>query len=178
MSGLFIMDMATIQVGDLNPDDLNHLRLESVKLPTLQEKTQDHTPGGAVMGLQIGMTMLEALNLTFRMKGLNPETSRRLGIGQGRRLNYTLRGNVRDVREDRNFACRVRVNGRMIKVDQSEFARESGINEDFEITEVVLYEVHFDNQEKFFFDFFRGPAGARIDGTPIFSQQAANLGLL
>lgn len=178
MSGLYIMDMATIMVGDADPDTLNHLVLQSVQLPVLQEKTSDHMPGGSVMGVNIGMNALEALSLTFKMKGLNPDTSRKLGIGQARRLNYTMRGNVRDVREDRNFAAKCVVNGRMCKVNMSEFSRDSGIDEDYEVMEIMRYELFLDGAEKFYFDFFRGPAGARVDGVPIFSTQAANLGLV
>ena len=59
MSGLYIMDMATVMVGDADPDTLNHLVLQSVQLPSLSEKTSDHTPGGSVMGVNIGMSMLE-----------------------------------------------------------------------------------------------------------------------
>jgi hypothetical protein len=112
------------------------------------------------------------------MKGLNPETSRKLGIGQPRRLNYTIRGNVRDIREDRNFAGKAVVQGRMVTANMSEFARESGIDEDYEIKEIMRYEFYLDGVERFYFDYFRGPAGARIDGSPVFAQQAGNLGLL
>lgn len=178
MAGLYVMDMATIMVGDDQPDNMNHLKLTGVQLPNLSETTSDHNPGGSVMGLSIGMTMLTALTLTFKMKGLNPETSRKLGIGQQRRLNYTIRGNIRDVREDRNFAGKAVISGRMVTANMSEFARENGIDEDFEVKELVKYELYLDGVERFYFDFFRGPAGARIDGVPIFATQAGNLGLL
>lgn len=178
MAGLYIMDMATIMVGDDQPDNLNHLTLQSVQLPTLEEVTSDHTPGGSIMGLNIGMSMLNALELTFGMKGLNPDTSRKLGVGQPRRLNYTIRGNIRDVREDRNFAGKAVVKGRMATITPSEFARESGVDESFIIKEIVGYELYLDGVERFYFDFFRGPAGARVDGVPVFSTQAGNLGLL
>ncbi|MFN3892010.1 MAG: phage major tail tube protein [Beijerinckiaceae bacterium] len=178
MAGLYIMDMATIMVGNDQPESLNHLKLTGVQLPSLEEMTSGHTPGGSVMALDIGMTMLNALNLTFKMKGLNPESSRKLGIGQARRIDYTIRGNVRDVREDRNFAAKAVVNGRMTMVNPSEFARESGIDEDFAIKEIVRYSLFLDGSEKFYFDFFRGPAGARVDGNPIFGAQAGNLGLI
>lgn len=177
MPGLYIMDMATIMVGD-DPENLNHLKLTGVQLPSLEEVTSQHQPGGSVMGLDIGMTMLNALNLTFKMKGLNPESSQKLGIGQARRLNYTIRGNIRDVVEDRNFAGKAVISGRMTLVNPSEFARESGIDEDFAVKEVVRYQLFLDGQEKFYFDFFRGPAGARIGGNPIFAAQAGNLGLI
>jgi phage tail tube protein FII len=178
MPGLYIMDMATIMVGDDQPESLNHLKLTSVQLPNLSESTTDHMPGGAVMGVSLGMSMIAALTLSFKMKGLNPETNRKLGIGQPRRLNYTMRGNVRDVREDRNFAAKAVINGRMVTANMSEFARENGIDEDYEIKEIMRYELYLDGQEKFYFDFFRGPSGARIDGEPIFAQQAGNLGLI
>jgi len=177
MPGIYIMDMATIMVGD-DPDNLNHLKLTNVQLPSLEETTNQHTPGGAVMGLEIGMTMLAALNLTFKMKGLNPETYGKLGIGQARRLNYTIRGNVRDVVEDRNMAGKAVVTGRMTTLNQSEFARESGVDEDFAVKEIVRYQFFLDGAERYYFDYFRGPAGARIGGNPIFAAQAGNLGLI
>jgi P2 family phage contractile tail tube protein len=174
---LFVMDMATIMVGDDNPNNLNHLTIESITLPVMSEKTVDHAAGGAVMEIKIGMSMLEALELSFKMKGLNPSVAVKFGMGQLVRLNYTIFGNVRDVLEDRLIPARVKVRGRMVKLDQGEFSRESGVSEDYMINEILKYEAYFDNQEKFYFDFARGPAGARIDGQPIFAQQAINLGL-
>jgi uncharacterized protein len=175
---IYLMDMASIWVGDADPNDGNFLTIEDVKVPMMQEKTTDHTGGGAVMGIKLGMNMLEALDLTFKLKGFNPNVFSKFGVGQPRRLNYTIRGNVRDIREDRQFACRVRVNGRMTKYDPGSFSRDSGTSEDFEIAEIVSYECFFDGVERFYFDYFRGPAGARVDGQPMFAQAAANLGLI
>jgi phage tail tube protein FII len=175
---IYLMDMASIMVGDGAPNDLNSLNIEDLKVPMIQEVTVEHKGGGAIMGVKLGMNMIETLDLTFKLKGFSPNVSNKLGIGQQRRLNYTIRGNVRDVREDRQFACKVVVNGRMVKVDGGSFSRDSGTSEDFEINEVMKYQCFFDDVEKYYFDYFDPVAGARIDGNPIFATAASNLGLI
>jgi phage tail tube protein FII len=175
---IFLMDMASIMVGDGTPNDLNSLNIEDLKVPMIQEVTTEHKGGGAIMGVKLGMNMIETLDLTFKLKGFSPNVSNKLGMGQARRLNYTIRGNVRDVREDRQFSCKVVVNGRMCKVDGGSFARDSGTSEDFEVNEIMKYQCFFDDTEKFYFDYFAGPAGVRIDGNSIFATAASNLGLI
>jgi len=178
MSNIYHMDMASIMVGDTNPNDINSIKIEEIKLPVLQEVTVEHKGGGSIMGIEIGMNLLQKLELSFKMKGLSPEVFRELGIGRRRRTSYTIRGNVVDLREDRRFPAKCVVQGRMIKLDQGSFDRDKGISEDYQIAEIVHYELFLDGQEKFYFNYFQGPAGARIDGQIIFADEARNLGLV
>lgn len=170
------VDAATLYVGDDDPTNSQHLVLKGVKLPPLREKTREHSPGGAPMSINLGMRKLEALEPTFKLEGINPTVQNKF-MPQVRTM-YTMRANIRDVVQQRDIAMKAIIEGRLQEVDMGDFGTDDAVESDYKITEVMYYQVFFDNQEKWYFSFAEGYAGARIDGAQIFRQVAANLGLV
>lgn len=171
------LDMANIFVGDDDPTKSVYLTLKNFKLPSLEETTKDHTGGGAVMGITVGMALIQAPTFTFQLEGLNPHIDERFLPGIQRRITYTVRGNVSDLRDHRDIEVKAIIEGRMTKVEMSDFDREKGTTTDYEIKEVVYYALYFDGEEEWYFDYFSGAAGVRRKGSPMFPNKARNLGL-
>lgn len=177
MATLYEMDAAALFCDDLDPNEANFLNLEEVKIPALQEKTQEHTGGGSSMTMRMGMGIFEPVELTFKLRGFNPEVMNKIMTPGRRRRKFTVTGNVRDIEGDRQFPVKVVVEGRMTKVDMGSFQRDSGISTDYQIDEVVHYELWLDGKEKYYINQFVGPIGVRIDGSPVLDEMARNLGL-
>lgn len=171
------LDMANIFVGDDDPTKSVYLTLKNFKLPSLEEMTKDHTGGGTAMGITIGMALIQAPTFTFQLEGLNPDIDERFMPGLQRRIKYTVRGNVSDLRDHRDIEVKAIIEGRMTKVEMSDFDREKGSTTDYEIKEVMFYALYFDNEEKWYLDYFAGASGVRRNGELMFPQKARNLGL-
>lgn len=174
-ANLFIMDAANLFVGNADPNSSEHLALKSVKIPALVAKTKEHMGAGAATSINIRMSTLEPLDLSFKLEGFNPVTMAQFMSPE--RADYTIRGNVRDIVSQREIAVVAVVTGHMVKVDGSEFSKDGGIEHDYQIAEIVRYSLTLDSQEKFYFDHFGGIGTARRDGQPMFGAAARNLGL-
>lgn len=173
---VFHVDAATLFVGDDDPTNSQHLVLKGVKMPTLTEKTRDHSPGGGPMAIKLGMRKLEALEPTFKLEGLNPSVQNKFMPPS--RTMYTMRANIRDVVQQRDIAMKAIIEGRLQEFDMGEFGTDDSVESDYKLSEVMYYQVIFDGQEKWYYSFAEGYAGVRIDGAQVFRQVAANLGLV
>jgi phage tail tube protein FII len=171
------LDMVNLFAGDDDPTKSLFLVIKNVKLPSREETTKEHSGGGAIAGIELGMRYLRALAVSFQLEGLNPDENRRFMPSAPARINYTMRGNVRDIRDHTDIEFKAIIEGRMTKVDLSEFDRDKGTQTDYEIKEIVRYTEYFGGVEKFHFDYFSGPAGLRIDGVLAHATAARNLGL-
>lgn len=177
MSNMFLMQAASLLAGDENPENTHWLDLTNVKLPMLQENTTDHKPGGGSMGIKIGMGQVDALMISFKMKGLAPDLLQKFGVNSPRRRKYTIRGSVLNLRDNTEEPALCVVEGRMMKADLSEFAQDNGVDTDYEIHEIVHYELSLNNREVHYYDFF-SPASTRINGFTVLADRARNLGLI
>lgn len=175
---MFILQKAALFADDDNPNNAHHLDLTSVKLPMLQESSTDHKPGGGAMGIKIGMGQVEALSMSFKMKGVAPDLLVQFGINAPRRRKYTIRGNIVDVQEAIDIPAVAVIEGRIIKADLSEFSSDNGSDSDFEVHEITFYNLVINGREKFHMDYWAGPAGVRVDGVATQGAVARNLGLL
>lgn len=174
-STLFHMDAANLFVGDDDPRNSQFQVLRNIKIPALTEKTKDHTGGGAMATVELGMAVFEAFTLDFSLEGFNPEVMKYVGIRS--RQKFTVRGNIRDIRTHEDKELRAIVEGKMVKYEPSQFERDSGMTSDYQIKEIMFYHLYFAGAEKVYFDYMAGPAGVRIDGIPVFDNMARNLGL-
>lgn len=178
MSTIQHMDAANIFIGDDEANQSLFLKLKNIKFPELEEKTESHEGSGAVMEIEMGMNILAPLQLSFDIKGFDANVMKRfMPAGRGRE-KYTLRGNLRDVRSGTETALKCVVEGRMTKVGLSDFAKSSGMDSSYEIKEVVFYELFEGGDEKWHFEYFSGPAGARRNGEAMFPTLSSNLGLI
>jgi len=175
---MFLMQAASLLAGDEDPSKTHTLDISSVKMPMLQENSTDHKPGGGAMGIKIGMGQFEALTVSFKIKGLAPDLMTQIGVNAPRRRKYTMRGSILDLRQNVELPGLCVVEGRMLKADMSEFSQDAGVDTDYEIHEITHYELHINEQEIYYFNFWNGPAGVRINGAAVLGDRARNLGLI
>lgn len=174
MSTIYNLDSANLFTGDDDPDHSQFLVINSIKFPMLEEETKEFKPGGGVMGIEIGQKSIKALSLGFKLFGFNPRVMNRFMDGKE---HYTIRGNLLDVKKQEDLKVVCVVHGRMVKVDMGDFKKGDGTESDYEIKEITKYKLHIDGDEKYYFDFFAGPGGVRVNGKKVFRRAARNLGL-
>lgn len=172
------LEAANLFIGDDDPTKSLYLALKNVQLPEMEEVVKEHMGGGAAMGIEMGMRIIKALTIPFKLEGANPDEITRFMPGPGaKRVKYTIRANIRDLKTHAEIPLKGIVEGRMSKVSMGEFDREKGVETDYEIKEIMFYTLHIGNEEKFYFDYFSGPNGVRINAIPVFQNLARNLGL-
>ncbi len=159
---LFIQSGLNLFVGDDGPGNSKHLNLENVKLPDLEDQTQALHPGGAVGQLEVGGMGLKALDLTFKLTGWDPQAMSQFGLNSRVNLPYTIYGIVRDKAGNAPLEVKAVVRGRMTRVAVDNMKRGDLLGTDFAIKEIVHYELYFNKQEKYFFDFMG--SDWRVDG--------------
>lgn len=171
------VDSANLFVGDANPANSLFLTIKNVKLPVFEEVTKDHLGGGAAANVAMGMSAINPLELTFQIEGIDPAVEAQFMPGGPRRVKYTLRANITDLRDhtDRSLVCVVE--GRMTRIERSEFTREQGLTTDFGLKEILFYSEHIQGVEQKYFNYWRGLAGVRVNGALMFANKARNLGL-
>lgn len=162
MSNFYVMEAVNLFCGDHDPTASKHLTLESMKLPDLEETTATHTPGGGVLGVNIGMNVIEPLAPTFKLSGFDPQTLGLFGLGTPHRHVYTGYGVVRDKRSGQAIEAKTIIEARMTSIKPDEFKRGDLHGHDHSLNEVTHYELWFDKREKFYFDFWTN--AKRVDG--------------
>ncbi len=178
MATIYECDSMALFVDDLDPTKAHFLDIEELKIPSLVEKTGEHSGGGASMAITFGRGIFEVIDLTFKLRGLQPEIMPLIALPGRARRKYTMMGNVRDLEANTEVALKVVIEGRMTKVDMGSFSRDNGISTDFQVSEVVHYEFWLNGIEKYYLNYFGGPSAVRVDGVPVYQTMGRNLGLL
>jgi hypothetical protein len=171
------IDAANLFVGDDDPSASLHLKIKSVGIILdLEEATMSHKAGGHVMTLEMGERSFTMGTLKFSMTGIDTDVMTRFMPSS--RIKYTVRANLRDLKKDIDVSLVAIVEGRMVRVTHKDFEKESDVGSEFEIKEIVNYELYKNGQEIFWFDYFAGPSGYRRNGQPMFPELSRNLGLV
>lgn len=155
---IFAMEAANLYCGDHQPNRSNHLTLQSLKLPTLEENFADHAAGGAAVAIEID-THLNRLECTFNLLGWDPDVM--VMIGESRRAHqvFTAYGLIREKRNGKALRAMAVMQGRLGRVDPSEFRRGDNMSHGFAIRGITHYELRMQqtsgvNQEIYYWDFF------------------------
>lgn len=159
---LYIQEAFTLFVGDDGNDNSKHLNLESIKLPTLEENSATHFAGGAIGEILIGNLGLKALDVTFKVKGYDPQIMRQFGLGGANSLPFTCYGAVRDKKGGGLIELKSVMRGRLGKLEGDELRRAEAIGHDHMIHEVMHYELWWGQKELYYYDFFA--SDWRVDG--------------
>ena len=160
----YIFEGVNMFVGDDGNDNSKHLTLDSVKLPDLEENSQEHQGGGAIGAIMVGGLGLKALEIGFKAKGFDPQIKSQFGLGTGnkRRIQYTIYGGYRDLQGGRPIELKCVAEGRLASIAGDDMKRGELQGFDYKITEILRYRMFFDNKEKLFYDFFTSEW--RVDG--------------
>lgn len=152
---LIYMESANLFVGDEDPTNEKALAIEEVKLPDLTGKFVDHMPGGSPVAIEIQVG-IDKLEPSFKLKGFDADLVSRFSYGTGARMNFTIYGNMVDLRTGVQSEGQAIINGRLGKVASDAFKKGEVQSADYAIQEVVRYEVIMGGQELVYFDFFEG----------------------
>lgn len=156
-----IWQAANLFVGDHDPSQSNHLVLEELKLPSLEEMTQEHHAGGAMVQVEFGVGV-KKLEPTFKLKGFNSHVFRQFGLGTNVRRVFTAYQAFQDKKTGRFIENKAVLEGRLGKIEGDAGKRGELLGHEYAITEVMHYEVHFDGVEHLYWDFFTNTW--RVDG--------------
>lgn len=176
MSGTITnLNAANLFIGDDDPTRSEFLTIKTVKLPKFTRNTKEHMGGGAAGSLTMALNNFKIDALTFNLEGIQPHLLSRFMTNE--RAKYTFRANLYDTQSQENLPLIGVVEGKMTELDLGEYSPDQGVATAYAVNEIVYYELTIKNEEKFYFDYFAGPAGVRIDGRTPLATVAANIGL-
>lgn len=132
------------------------LDIETLKLPTLEEITENFQPGGSDMEIEIGGLGVKALSLEFKLKSHTPETIGLFGGAPGIRNSFTGKKLVISEEDGREHEHAIDVVGRLSKIDGEALAAGKATGYDHEIKSIWTYTEYWDSQVMHRFNFKRG----------------------
>lgn len=153
MSKLYVMEAANLFVGAETDEGSKHLTLRDLKLPTMEEKTAEHHPGGSMFAVQISALGFSPLAASFKLIGIDPDMLLFFGLGNQLRRRYTAYGVIRDKITGRAIQSKALMEGRLQRIEQDTFNRGDLAGHDYSISEIFHYELYIDGVEKFWMDF-------------------------
>ncbi len=154
MANIYLVEAANLFCGDHDPGASNHLTLEDIKLPDLEQKSIGHEPGGGVMGVEFTTTIMGALSVTFKLKGIDPKRLALFGLGSTMRRNFTAYMVIREKRSNQQIEGKAIIEGVISKISGSGFKRGEGMDHDYEIKEITSYKLFIDNDEVYNIDYW------------------------
>ncbi len=161
MSTLYILEAANLFCGDHDPTASKHLALQELKLPALEEMTQDHMPGGGRVQIEISLGV-NKLEPTFKLVGFDPDLLNQFGLASPIKRVFTAYGQIVDRRTGASIELKAVMEGRLGKVEADAFTRGDLVANDYSIKEVTHYEVWWNGAEKLLWDFWNNTW--RVDG--------------
>jgi len=119
---VYIMESANLFCGDHDPSASNHLVLQELKLPGLEENFVDHAAGGAPLAIEVD-TRIQRLEATFNLAGWQPQVMSLLGQSNRMRQTFTAYGLVRDRRSGEALEAKSIMEGRLGRVNPTNFRK-------------------------------------------------------
>jgi P2 family phage contractile tail tube protein len=158
---VYIQTAANLFCGDHDPTKSKHLTLDEMRLPSLEANYGEHTPGGALVGVEfeLGIKKLEA---GFKLKGFDPDLMVQFGLGSRLRKVFTSYGVIVDKRTGRSIESKAIIEARLGKVTPDAFRRGDLAGYDYGMNEIMNYQLYFDGKEMIYWDFFSN--AWRVDG--------------
>lgn len=162
MSTLYVVESANLFCGDHDAKNSKHLAIQELKLPALQGIYTDHHAGGARVQIEVEVGV-QKFEPTFKLIGFDPDLLTQFGLGTKIKNIYTAYGEVKNRRTGQAIELKAVIEARLGKVEGDAFQRGEVMSHEYALNEVTHYEVHFDNQEKLYWDFWSNTW--RVGGT-------------
>jgi phage tail tube protein FII len=154
---ILLLEAASLFIGDHDPEKSKHLKLTSLTLPTLEYDIVDHKPGGGAMEIGFSMGALKKLEPSFKMTGFDEDAYQMFGIGSGQVGTFTVYGVIKDKREAKTVSGKAIFRGSIGRMAPDAFTRGAEFGHDHRLDEVSHYELHINQQEWYFVDFWSSP---------------------
>lgn len=153
MANVLTMEAANIFCGDHDPSKSNHLTLGPLKLPALEVNYQDHTAGGAPVGIEVD-THVMRLECTFSLLGWTDYVMELIRASTREKQIFTAYGVIRDRRTGKAQEAKAIMQGQLGRVNPTEFRRGTNQDHEYSIRGIVHYELYLNKAELYFWDFF------------------------
>jgi phage tail tube protein FII len=153
MNDIHVLEAANLFCGDEDPTNSTHLIIANLKLPGLEENFVEHNPGGAPIGVEVG-THIMRLESTFELVGWQPTVMALIGRERRDAQFFTAYGLMRSKRTARPFQVKAVMEGRLGRVNPTEFSRGSNHSHEYRIGGIWHYELYYDGQELYYWDFW------------------------
>ena len=152
MSDLYPIESFNLFVGDAGPDNTKHLIIKNLKLPEMEELTQQHHSGGSWGAIDIGGLGMKELMSSFKLTGWDVQTLSQFGINNRVKFPFTMYGNARSKATGRAVPIKALMWGRLTSIKMPELKRGDLMEVDHEIKEMLHYELFVDQKQKYFWD--------------------------
>ncbi len=122
-----------------------HLEIEEMKLPTLEEKSHDFTPGGGTAEIDVPMGVTNKLELPFKVISHNATLKSLFGQQPGKRNAFTARQLVVDELDENGKEIEVTldIKGRVMSREGEQMKGGEKSGYDYKISSIRWYrEVH------------------------------------
>jgi P2 family phage contractile tail tube protein len=159
-NSILMMEAANIFVGDDNPNASNHMSIQTLKLPNLEESYVEHNAGGAAVGMEFE-THMNKLEATFNLAGWTPDVMTKIGRWSVEVQRFTARGAIRDRRSGKVSTALARMWGRLAQANATDFRRGDLMGFEYAIKGIHHYELIVGGRQLIYFDYFEN---ARIIG--------------
>lgn len=153
MSTLYIMESANLFAGDNRPDQSNHLALQEIKLPGIEENFVDHVAGGAPVGIRIN-THINPLEATFNLAGWSPNVKTLIGTWEQALQHFTAYGVIRDRLTGRAMRGQAIMWGRLSRANPTAFRKGDLQAHEYAINGLTHYELKMGDDAIYLWDFF------------------------
>jgi P2 family phage contractile tail tube protein len=151
---LLLLEQVNLFVGDHDPEASNHIKLQSLGLPTLEQITVSHLGGGAAGEVEFGLNAIRPLQPTFKLAGFTQASYRAIGVGSNEATNFTGYGVLKNKQTGASFQAKTIIRGIVSRIAPDAFDRASAFGHDHTIAEVTHYELSVNNEEWFYWDYF------------------------
>lgn len=150
---VYVLEAVNLFVGIHDPSASNHLVLQSLKLPGLEENFTDHTPTGAPVGTEVD-THVNRLEAGFNLAGWQPWVMQLFGSPDRRHRVFTAYAAVRDRRTGELLEAKAIMEGRLGRADPQNNERGTMHQMEYAIRALVHYEFYLGRDEIYKWDFF------------------------
>ena len=164
MATLFTNESFNIYVGDDDADNDKRKKITNLSIPDLEELTAAHHAGGSRFEVEVQVGGMKALMVKFKSTGWDTQSMRQMGVVRNAPYPFTMKSVVRDKATGRGIGVKVVVWGRLTKLSPSEMKRGDLYGHDHEIKEITHYELYFDDNEEYYWDYASNPEIWRVNG--------------
>lgn len=150
---LLVLEGIDVRRAD-ETDSSRAITIAKFGLPELKQKTVEHTPGGGVMGVNFALPQFEPMEPKFSLKGLDPDILKRMGLTAGRSGRWLFAGAYRDKQTTEMVKMRAIIQGKVATWTPDESTVGEFVGCDHTLAEVTHYELHLNDEEHFYIDFY------------------------
>lgn len=153
MQDLLIMEEVDVRRAD-DPDDSKVLTITKFGLPKLVRKTAEHGPGGGVGSVAFVLPMLNALEPTFSVKGLDLAVVRGFGFAPGVFDKWTFAATLRNTRTNKIVSVRSTIRGVIAEWSPNEHTPGDIADCDHAFREVTYADLVIDGVEEYAWGYY------------------------